>query len=128
MRKRIISGLLMITGFFLFAGDVARFVDIGFSADGKTYFFGQYGKIDNKFLPYAEIYAVDVKKNDFIKTFKTEGTSQMQNGSSIYEELLAKNTTFYQHIQLYARKGTADIICAGRRNKTGHKHTGISRF
>jgi predicted secreted protein len=94
MRKRIIGGLLMMTGFFLFAGDVARFVDIGFSTDGKTYFFGQYGKIDNKFLPYAEIYAVDVKKNDFSRTFKADGTSQMQNGNSLYEELLAKNTAF----------------------------------
>jgi predicted secreted protein len=84
----------MITGFFLFAGDVARFVDMGFSSDGKTYFFGQYGKTDRKFLPYAEIYAVDVKKNDFIKTFKTEGTSQLQSGNNTFDELLAKNITF----------------------------------
>ena len=30
----------------VFAGDVASFVDLGFTDDGKYYVFGQYGKID----------------------------------------------------------------------------------
>jgi predicted secreted protein len=96
MTKRIIScALLFVAGFLLFAGDVARFVDMGFSRDGKTYFFGQYGKTDKTFLPYAEIYAVDVKKNDFVKTFKTTGATQSQSGFSVFEELTAKNSNFF---------------------------------
>lgn len=78
----------------MFAGDVARFVDLGFSPDGRTYFFGQYGKFDQTFIPYAEIYAVDVQKNDFTKVFKSSGFSRMQDGLSAFEELKAKHNPY----------------------------------
>jgi predicted secreted protein len=86
----------MLTGFILFAGDVARFVDLGFSTDGKTYLFGEYGKTDKKFLPYAEIFVVDVKKNVFVWTAKTEGKQQAQSGSSVFDELRAQSTYIAQ--------------------------------
>ena len=50
-----------------FAGDAASFDDIGFSEDGKYYLFGQYGKTDKTYEPWAEIYTVDVAANDFVK-------------------------------------------------------------
>jgi predicted secreted protein len=86
--------ILFVASAYIFAGDVARFVDMGFSADGGTYFFGQYGKTDKIFLPYAEIYAVDVRKNDFVKTFKKQGTAQSTSGAEIFEELKAANRNF----------------------------------
>ena len=95
MTKRTMSFLfLFAAGVLLFGGDAARFVDMGFSSDGKTYFFGQYGKADKKFLAYAEIYAVDVQKNDFVRIFKSQGSAQGQSGFEVFEELKAKNSSF----------------------------------
>lgn len=76
-----------------FAGDVSVFDEIGFSKDGKTYFFGQYGKTDKKFIPYAEIYGVDVAKNDYIsgKVFKSHEKDISKAGKTVYEELCAKH-------------------------------------
>ncbi len=50
----------------MYAGDVASFVNLGFSPDGKKYAFGQHGLQDKTYRAYAEIYAVDVKKNSFL--------------------------------------------------------------
>ena len=60
-----------------FAGDAASFDDIGFSEDGKYYLFGQYGKTDKTYEPWAEIYTVDVAANDFVKgeVFKSRDSS-----------------------------------------------------
>ncbi|GMO51479.1 MAG: DUF2259 domain-containing protein [Treponemataceae bacterium] len=95
MTKRILIWvILFVSCTRFFAGDVARFVDIGFSADGRTYLFGQYGKTDKKFLPYAEIYVVDVQNNDFIKTFKSQGAAQTKSGADVFEELKTANRNF----------------------------------
>jgi predicted secreted protein len=52
--------------FFLHAGDVANFVDLGFSTDGKVYMFAQYGVQSGTLRPWAELFAVDVARNEFI--------------------------------------------------------------
>lgn len=67
--KKIIA---LVAGFSLFAmaviaGDAAFFEDVGFSEDGSIYVFGQYGKTDKDYEAWAEIYTVDVAKNDFVK-------------------------------------------------------------
>jgi len=49
-----------------FAGDVATFVNLGFSADSSYFMFGQYGIDQNAGKPYAETYLVDNAKNDFV--------------------------------------------------------------
>ena len=82
----------------LFAGDVAVFDDIGFSEDGKTYLFGQYGTTDKTFRGFAEIYAVDIESNTFktngiFRTNATEATAG-KSGSSVYDELKKKNGTW----------------------------------
>ena len=82
----------------LFAGDVAVFDDIGFSEDGKTYLFGQYGTTDKTFRGFAEIYAVDIESNTFItngiyRTNATEATAG-KSGSTVYDELKKKNSTW----------------------------------
>ena len=82
----------------LFAGDVAVFDDIGFSADGKTYLFGQYGTTDKTFRGFAEIYAVDIESNSFktngiFRTNATEATAG-KSGNSVYEELKKKNASW----------------------------------
>lgn len=50
----------------LFAGDVPTFVNLGFSADSAFFMFGQYGIDAKAAKPYAELYLVDTKKNDFV--------------------------------------------------------------
>ncbi len=82
----------------LYAGDVAVFDDIGFSADGKTYLFGQYGTTDKTFRGYAEIYAVDIASNSFktngiFRTNATEATAG-KGGAVVYDELKKKNTSW----------------------------------
>ena len=75
-----------------FAGDAASFDDIGFSEDGKYYLFGQYGKTDKTYEPWAEIYTVDVAANDFVKgeVFKSRDSSLDISGKNAYENLKAK--------------------------------------
>ena len=106
MTKRNIGFLFLFTaGALLFGGDAARFVDMGFSSDAKTYFFGQYGKADKKFLAYAEIYAVDVQKNDFVRVFKSQGTAHEQSGFEVFESLKAKNSAFLNLYSCASAKG-----------------------
>ncbi|MGN0729215.1 DUF2259 domain-containing protein [Treponema sp.] len=88
--------LCMFSVFFAvcsaFAGDVASFDDIGFSEDGKYYLFGQYGKTDKTYEPWAEIYTVDVAANDFVKgeIFKFKDSSLDISGREAYENLKEK--------------------------------------
>lgn len=49
-----------------FAGDVACFVNLGFSADGQRFSFGQYGTQDGNYQSYAELFCVNVKENKFV--------------------------------------------------------------
>jgi predicted secreted protein len=65
MRKIAILFLLALC-VSAYAGDVASFVSLGFSPDGTRYAFGQYGVKDSEFTAYADIYCVDVAKNDFV--------------------------------------------------------------
>jgi len=68
MKKRS----LFAAAFFLaalvpsFAGDVATFVNLGFSPDSAYFMFGQYGIDQSAGKPYAETYFVDSRKNDFV--------------------------------------------------------------
>lgn len=48
------------------ANDVARFVNLGFSADSGVFMFGQYGITSERSGAYAEIYTVDVPGNRFV--------------------------------------------------------------
>jgi predicted secreted protein len=50
----------------VFAGDVATFVDLGFSPDSAYFMFGQYGIDQTAGKPYAETYLVDDRHNDFV--------------------------------------------------------------
>ena len=67
---------------------------MGISSDGKTYIFGEYGRTDNDFQGYAEIYTVDIAKNDFVSggVFKTEPSvaTSSKSGKTVYDELLEK--------------------------------------
>ncbi len=106
-----------------FPGDAAYFVDEGFSKDGSVYVFGQYGKTDKTYNSYAEIYTVDVAKNDFIPSgvFKTLPGKAPANesGFQTYEKLAAKS--FFVLKQYELKKTSADnllYVCEDE-SKTG---------
>ncbi|MDR3311682.1 MAG: DUF2259 domain-containing protein [Spirochaetaceae bacterium] len=92
----MLSILLVLTaGVFLYAGDAACFVDMGFSPDGTVYVFGEYGKIDGTYQGYANIWSVDVARNDFIsgENYSTRPSVGPGNKSSlaVFEELRSKS-------------------------------------
>lgn len=95
MKKQLIVSLMLLAaGTLTFAGDAAAFVDLGISEDGKTYAFAEYGKTDKAFQGYAEIYCVDIEKNDWIdgEVFRTNPSAATvkKSGRECYEELLKK--------------------------------------
>lgn len=96
---------ILCTAFFLFAGDVAEFKDLGFSEDGTKYSFAQYGIEDKSFQAWAEIYVVDIPSNNFVKNgvFSTKASVQTASKTSmtVFQELYDKNKAF---IERYAKK------------------------
>ncbi len=88
----------VISLFFVFAGDSAVLVEKGFSEDGNYFIFGQYGKTDRNFQGWAELYTVDLDKNDYVQggVFKVSpgsGTSS-KSGLQVFEELEGKSYYF----------------------------------
>ena len=65
-RKLLLLAALILIFSPLWAGDTAVFVDFGFSADGRTYSFGQYGVNENTLRPWAELCVIDVASNSFV--------------------------------------------------------------
>ena len=124
MKKSIICSLLLAFGFTaLSAGDVATFVDKGFSADGKYYVFGQYGKTDKKFQGWAEIYQVDIAQNDYVDKglFKTKpsAVTSDKNGYDVYQSLEAASFYYYKDIKLETANPDHVLYILDDVNKTG---------
>ena len=104
MKKSLLTGLIFAcVAMFVSAGDVATFVDKGFSPDGKYYIFGQYGRTDKKYQGWAEIYQVDIEKNDYVDAgiFKTKpsAVTSDKSGSEVYESLEAKSYYYLKNIK-----------------------------
>jgi predicted secreted protein len=88
----------------VFAGDVASFVDLGFSEDGKIFMFAQYGVNEDNLKPWAEMRIVDIRSNDFIPNGRfnythTDRIAAGQDGSGALFRLIARNA---QMIERYA--------------------------
>ncbi|MCQ2982776.1 MAG: DUF2259 domain-containing protein [Treponemataceae bacterium] len=98
-KKTVLCVLIsLVCAVSLFAGDVATFDDIGISADGKTYLFGQYGMTDSTYQGYAELYAVDISENNYVKggvkkTAPSKKTAKV-SGAAVYEELKGANAAW----------------------------------
>jgi len=101
LRKLILifSLILFICASALWAGDVASFIDMGFSPDGKIYMFGQYGVLSPALKPWAELYVVDVSANNFVPNGRMSYTQDSpikagQDGSGAFFQLVANNSAF----------------------------------
>jgi predicted secreted protein len=78
------------------AGDTASFVDLGFSSAGNYYMFAQYGVKSGALAPWAELFVVDVARNDFVRGGRLSYThdrpiSAGQDGSGALYSLVARN-------------------------------------
>ncbi|MDR0402284.1 MAG: DUF2259 domain-containing protein [Treponema sp.] len=97
MRKRLFFiAVVFLLGNFLWAGDTAVFVDFGFSPDGRTYMFGQYGVQSGTLRPWADLYIVDVPNNNYVPGGRISYTHDMsvvagQDGSGALYRLIARN-------------------------------------
>jgi predicted secreted protein len=92
----LIAGTLYLSAFALWAGDTASFVDLGFSPDGRTYMFAQYGVQSGSLKPWADMFVVDVAKNEFVSGGKISYThdtpvSAGTDGSGAFYRLISRN-------------------------------------
>ncbi|MDR0323232.1 MAG: DUF2259 domain-containing protein [Treponema sp.] len=99
LKKAIFSILIIFLtcASVLWAGDNAVFVDLGFSPDGRTYMFGQYGVLSPSLKPWAELYVVDMAANIFVPNGRVSRTLNEpikagQDGSAVFHQLLASNS------------------------------------
>ena len=93
MRKAGAFVLLAAICACAYAGDVANFVELGFSPNGKIYAFGQHGTEDKTFSAYADIFFVDVAKNEFVPGANLSlapGETSGATSSDIFKQLKKK--------------------------------------
>lgn len=76
MKKTIFLFLLSLNIIAIYAGDIANFVNLGFSKDGSKFAFGIHGVKDKTYQAYSEIYLIDANTNNFLENgvFKTSPT------------------------------------------------------
>jgi predicted secreted protein len=96
-KKTLLAAALFLLSLFLWAGDTAVFVDLGFSPDGKTYMFGQYGVQPDTLRPWADLYVVDVASNSFvpggrINYVHNDSVTASHDGSGALYRVIARNT------------------------------------
>jgi predicted secreted protein len=98
MFKRLaaIFAALILVAAGLYAGDVAEFVNLGFSDDGAFFQFAQYGIDQTTGGAYAEIYTVDNARNAFVPRGVLKASSNAaldlgQDGSGLFFNLLYDN-------------------------------------
>ena len=95
--------LLAITG--LWAGDTATFVDLGFSSDGRTFMFAQYGVQSSTLRPWADLSIVDVPSNDFVSGGRVSYVNDApvvagQDGSGALYRLIANNASLAERYKI----------------------------
>ncbi|MDR2900299.1 MAG: DUF2259 domain-containing protein [Treponema sp.] len=104
-RKIFILVIFALIAASLWAGDIATFVDLGFSPDGKTYMFGQYGVESKTLKPWADLYVVDVPLNNFVSGGRisyvhNNAVVAGQDGSGALYRLTAKNAAIAERYKI----------------------------
>ena len=99
----VIIFLVNITG--LWAGDTATFVDLGFSPDGKIYMFAQYGLQSGTLKPWADLFIVDVLRNNFVRGGRLSFVNNRpavsgQDGSGALYRLIAQSASLAERYRI----------------------------
>lgn len=66
MKRALLALMISLIPLTLSAGDAAAFLNLGFSPDGRYFLFGVHGVEEETSHPYAELYLVDVPRNEFV--------------------------------------------------------------
>ena len=66
MKKILVLLTFLLSASIIFSGDIAQYINLGFSSDSKYFMFGQYGISSEDTKAFAETYIVDVSRNNFI--------------------------------------------------------------
>jgi predicted secreted protein len=128
-KAAMVSGMVLLA-FSLWAGDTASFVDLGFSPDGQVYMFAQYGVQTSTLRPWADLFAVDVPRNNFVSGGKLSYIHESpvlagQDGSGAFFRLLSHNgaladqnkvTFMNQGKPLYISLENDDVLSDGARS------------
>jgi predicted secreted protein len=92
----LLAAAFLIALSSLWAGDSASFVDLGFSPDGRIYMFAQYGVQSGALKPWADLFVVDVPRNNFVSGGRISYTHDSpvlagQDGSGALYRIIARN-------------------------------------
>ena len=99
------------------AGDVANFVELGFSPDGKVYAFGQHGTEDKTLSAYADIFFVDVPKNEFVpgaNLSSAPGETSGESSSAVFKQLKKKSALSMKRLAIDSDAGSRAIYAESR--------------
>ena len=100
----------------LWAGDIASFVDLGFSPDGRTYMFAQYGIQSRTLRPWADLFIVDVPANNFVSGGRISFVNDSpvvsgQDGSGALYRVIAQNAALAERYRInYCLQGRTIFI------------------
>jgi predicted secreted protein len=103
--------ILMSAVSVLWAGDTASFVDLGFSPDGRIYMFAQYGVQSKTLRPWADLFVVDVPRNNFVSGGRISYVHDSpvlagQDGSGALYRIISRNAGLAdQHGVNFLRQG-----------------------
>ena len=109
----------------LWAGDTASFVDLGFSPDGSTYMFAQYGVQSQTLKPWADLFVVDVHSNNFVSGGKLSYINDSpvvsgQDGSGALYRIIARNAGLAEKYQVnYCFQGQPLYIALDKESSVG---------
>lgn len=115
--------LLGVSG--LRAGDTASFVDLGFSPDGRTYMFAQYGVQSKTLKPWADLFIVDVPRNNFVSGGRISYVHDSpvvfgQDGSGALYRVIARNASLADKYQVnYCFQGQPLYIAMDNASSVG---------
>ncbi len=124
MKRTVICLLLAFTAAMVMAGDLAVLENMGFSADGRYFMFGQHVLVTDTGQAYAETAIVDVSRNEFVPGgWKKSGWNvpmiPNQNSRGALYELLGESTDLknrygISHLEqgrlLYTRSNGDDVV------------------
>jgi predicted secreted protein len=113
LRKFFFLAVLTLSGAasLLWAGDAASFVDLGFSPDGSIYMFAQYGVQSQTLRPWADLFVVDVPRNNFVSGGRTSYVHDSpvlagQDGSGALYRIIARNAALADQYRVnFLRQG-----------------------
>ncbi|MFW5728725.1 MAG: DUF2259 domain-containing protein [bacterium] len=104
-RSLAVMAVFLVSALSVSAGDVASFVNLGFSDDSQVFMFAQYGIERDSSRPFAEIFTVDVPENEFVDggvkrdTFDVDLTPS-QNGSGALYTLLGESRSLVERYSI----------------------------